>query len=377
MRARKTLLMVAPTAKFFRSHRLPIALAAKDAGYRVAVACPTDSDSELLALDGLEHLPLAINRSGLGMWAQWQSLRGLFGVFRRERPDVVHLITAKPVLLGGIAARLLGIPTVAAVTGLGYLFVRSDRTARTIRKLLLTAYRFALNRPDTVFIFQNDNDREIFASSGLLQNASVVMIPGSGVDLERITPQPLPPPPAIVLLPCRMLRDKGVVEFVEAARLLRERGYDATFRLLGDPDAANPASLTQSELEAFAEDGYVQWSPFEADIASALAQSTIVCLPSYREGFPKTLIDAAAAGRAMVATDVPGCRDAIVPGLTGILCEARSAASLAAAVESLLSQPSLVEAMGKAARKDAEARFDIRQVVARHLEIYSSLILSR
>lgn len=368
-----TILMVAPTAKFFRSHRLPIALAAKAAGHRVGVACPSDADSRLLAEDGLEHFPLAISRSGLSLSAQWGSMTALIKLLRRERPDVVHLITAKPVLLGGIAARILDIPTVAAVTGLGHLFVRSDRGARMIRKVLLTAYRFGLDRADNLFIFQNDNDRQTFADSGLLRKSSVVMIPGSGVDLDRITPQPFPPAPPVILLPCRMLRDKGVVEFVEAAHILRDRGSDAIFRLLGDPDPDNPASLSHSELVAFAQAVNIEWQPFEADISTALARCTIVALPSYREGFPKSLIDAAAAGRPMVAADVPGCRDAIIPGVTGYLCEARSASSLADALERLLSQPQLIKSMGEAARRDAEGRFDIRQVVAKHLEIYASL----
>lgn len=371
MATRRKLILVSPTARFFRSHRLPIAIGALQAGYRVGVACPTGEESERLAEDGLQHFPVPISRSGMSPGAELATVRALLALFRQERPDVVHLITAKPALHGGLAARLVGIPSVTSVTGLGHLFMRSDLRARMLQASLLHAYRFGLNRRDNLFVFQNTVDRDTFAAYGLLRRAGQELVPGSGVDLEAIRPHPLPATVPVVLMPCRMLHDKGVAEFVEAAGILRSRGHNAIFRLMGDPDPANPTSLTLEQLQQIERDGIVEWKGFNPDINAALAQCAIVALPSYREGFPKTLIDAAAAGRAMVTTDVAGCRDAVIAGVTGLLCAPRSALALADALEKLLLDPALVSAMGAAARKDAESRFDIRQVVALHLGFYA------
>ena len=365
-----TLLFLAPSAKFFLSHRAAIGRAAIADGFSVVVACPRDDDSRGLEALGMVHVAIPLSRSGNSPWGEARTLWSVWRAFRRVSPSIAHLITAKPALHGGLAGRFTGTPTVTAVTGLGHLFIRTDWRARAARAVLLFAYRLGLRRSSNHFIFQNSDDQETFRSFGLLAHSDATILPGSGVDLERITPAPLPSGNPVVLMPSRMLADKGVWEFVEASRLLATRGINARMRLLGDPDAENPTSLTLEELQGIPHNSPTEWQPHTADIAAALAEATIVVLPSYREGFPKTLIDAAAAGRAMVATDVQGCRDAIVAGETGLLCRVRDAGSLADQIATLLTEPGLAAAMGQAARKNAVARFDLQKIIAAHLALY-------
>lgn len=371
--ARASILFVAPSAKFFLSHRLPLALGAQAAGFEATVACPQDADCLRIAAHGIGHVGLPVHRGGLHPWRDARTLWRLHGIMRMLRPDVVHLITAKPALLGGLAARWLGSPTVTAITGLGSAFMQEGLIAKLVQTLLFGGYRTGLGHRENVFIFQNHTDMALFQKQGLLVGAAVRLIPGSGVDLQRITPQVLPDGPPLVLMPSRMLRDKGVMEFAEAARLLIQQGWRARFRLLGDPDLDNPTSLTQADLRAIERTSPVEWHPHSADIAGQLAAASIVALPSYREGFPKSLIDAAAAGRVCVATDVPGCRDAVLDGVTGLLCQPRNPDSLAQAIASLLNNPERMARMGAAARQHAERHFDIANVVEAHLTIYQQL----
>jgi glycosyltransferase involved in cell wall biosynthesis len=243
----------------------------------------------------------------------------------RRRPDVVHLITAKPALFGGWAAALTGRPALVAITGLGFAFSNDTALARTLRRILLFGYRTAIDRPGNHVIFQNKDDQGEFERAGLMRRAKFSMLSGSGTDLSVIKRHPLPLGRPVVALPARLLRDKGVLEFVEAARRLRDHPSRPIFRLIGDPDLGNPTSVTEVELRAWVREGAVEWAGFQADINAFLAQVHIVALPSYyREGFPKTLIDAAAAGRAAVTTDAPGCRDAVIDGVTGLLTPVRT-----------------------------------------------------
>lgn len=367
------LLFVSPDTKFFQSHRLPIALAAIAAGYEVALASP-HSPADASLPSAMQKRDVSFRRGGMSPASLSATLGGLNEAVSGFRPDLMHLITAQAVLIGGLVARVRGIPTVSAVTGLGHLFIQTDAATRTKRAVLSAGYRVALNRPANHVIFQNPTDRQIFADMGVLQRCSTSIIPGSGADLGRVSPKPLPPGPFRVLMPSRMLRDKGVEDFVDAAGIARQRGEDTIYTLLGDPDPANPTSVTASDLQEWSSVPNMEHWPHTNDIGDALAKAHLVVLPSYREGFPKTLIDAAAAGRGSVATDVPGCRDAIVPGVTGILVPVRDPQAIADAVAALARDRKRVTAMGVAARAHAEATFGIGTVVSRHLEIYSELL---
>lgn len=366
------LMVVVNVDWFFVSHRLPIALAAQQHGYRVHVATGvTDRRAELEA-HGLVVHALPLDRGASGPASAWRMSVAMWRVFRAVRPDLVHLVTIKPVLFGGLAARLAGIRSVvAAISGLGYVFVATGPWA-ALRRLVVSAwYRLVLGSADVVAIFQNTEDRAQLGKATRLPLARSVLIRGSGVDLARHVVQPVPLGVPVVMLAARLLADKGVREFVQAAVLLRRAGCVARFVLVGDVDPANPASLARSELEAWSRDGIVECWGHRVDMPQVLAQARLVVLPSYREGLPKVLLEAAACGRAVVTTDVPGCRDAIEPDVTGVLVPVRDAPALAQAIRALLEDAPRCRAMGLAGRALAERAFDVRQVVAAHLELYA------
>ncbi|CAB3830766.1 MULTISPECIES: glycosyltransferase family 4 protein [Achromobacter] len=371
----RRLMFVVNNPAFFMSHRVPVALAAQQAGYDVHVATmdgPAVAEIEAL---GMTHHAIPMTRSGKHPLQELNTLRALVRLFRRVRPDVVHLVTIKPVLYGGIAARLARVPgMVAAISGLGFVFLSNSLKMRLVRAVVARLYRVALGHPNSRVIFQNANDRDLLKSLGAVRDEQVVMIRGAGVDLDayRATPEP-PSPPVVVTMVARLLRDKGVREFVEAASILRKRGLPVTMQLVGGVDAGNPTSATQQEVDAWQRDGAVEALGERSDIASLYAACHIAVLPSYREGLPKSLIEAAASGRAVVTTDVPGCRDAIEPGKTGLLVPVRDAPALADAIARLVEDAALRQSMGEAGRKLAESEFDIRRVARVHVELYEAL----
>ena len=371
----RTLLFVVNVDWFFLSHRLPIALEAMRQGYQVHIATGLTDRLDELQRNGLVVHPLALDRSSAGLGNAWRTVLQLWQIFKAVRPDVVHLVTIKPVLLGGLVARLAGVPAVvAAVSGLGFVFMARGAKAAVRRWLVGAFYRLALGHGNLKVIFQNADDLRSLAKMAHLPGAKVAVIRGSGVDLARYAQVPLPSGVPVVLLATRLLADKGVLEFVQAARLLKQRGCNARFVLVGTVDTANPTSFTNTEVSAWVDEGAVEWWGHRADMPQVLAASQVVVLPSYREGLPKVLIEAAACGRAVVTTDVPGCRDAIDPGITGVLVPVRNAVALANAMEALINDSVRCQVMGDAGRALAEKAFDVRQVVATHLQLYQELI---
>lgn len=373
----KKLLFVVNAPEFFLSHRLPIAIAAREAGFEVHVGtAPGASVPEIQHL-GFVHHTLAIARSGQNPLTELRSLVQLYRLFRKLNPDLVHLITIKPVLYGGIAARFAGVSAVvAAVSGLGTVFVAQSVSARARRHVVSLLYRFAFRHRQLAVIFQNPDDRDGLLAIGALKPTAVKMIRGSGVDLANYAFLPEPEGQPVVVMASRLLRDKGVYEFVEAARLLRARGVEVVMRLIGARDPGNPTSVGKSELDGWASEGVVELPGFRADIAEQYQAAHIVCLPSYREGLPKGLVEAAACGRAVITTDVPGCRDAIEPGETGILVPVKNSRALADAIQHLIENPERRLSMGKAGRRLAEQAFSIDYIVDQHLAIYKELLAS-
>ncbi|BEG76089.1 glycosyltransferase family 4 protein [Achromobacter xylosoxidans] len=375
MSAARRLLFVVNNPAFFMSHRVPVALAAQRAGYDVHVATmdgPAVADIEAL---GMTHHAIPMTRSGKHPLQELGTLLALLRLFRHLRPQVVHLVTIKPVLYGGIAARLARVPgMVAAISGLGFVFLSNSLKMRLVRAVVARLYRLALGHRNSRVIFQNGADRDLLKSLGAVRDEQVVLIRGAGVDLDlcRALPEP-PAPPVVVTMVARLLRDKGVQEFVQAARLLRERGVPVTMRLVGGVDAGNPASATPAEVEAWQREGCVEALGERADVPQLYADSHIAVLPSYREGLPKSLIEAAACGRAVVTTDVPGCRDAIDPGKTGLLVPVRDPQALADAIARLAGDATQRQAMGAAGRALAEREFNIERVARIHVDLYDTL----
>lgn len=366
----KRLLFVVNAPAFFLSHRLPLAVAARAAGYDVHIAT-ADGDAVVdIERQGFVHHVLPLSRSGRNPVRELSSLVAMWRLFRALRPSLVHLVTIKPVLYGGLMARLAGVPgMVAAVSGLGTVFLSNGGT----RKLVQGLYRLALGHSNSAVIFQNADDRDALRRIGAVRSDQVRLVRGSGVALIDYPCLPEPEGLPVVTMAARLLRDKGVAEFVEAAKILHERGVSAEFRLIGSPDPGNPTSITDAELEQWKTQANVQLLGFCSDIPRQYAESNVVCLPSYREGLPKSLVEAAACGRAVVTTDVPGCRDAIIPRESGVLVPPRDAEALANAIQALLTDPERRRGMGRAGRALAEKEFAIEKIVAAHLAIYREL----
>ncbi|MGS1117174.1 glycosyltransferase family 4 protein [Castellaniella sp. UC4442_H9] len=362
---------------FFLSHRLPLALAARDAGYDVHVATMDGPSVSEIRSHGLAHHVVRMSRSGMNPWAEAKTLWAFWRLLRALRPDLVHAVTIKPVLYGGIACRLARVPAfIAAISGLGYVFLQPSGSGGLLRRLALVLYRCALAGRNSRVIFQNTADRDVLVAAGAVRPEQAVMLRGSGVDLDRFTPQPWPEEPVTVCMASRLLRDKGVEEFAAAARLAREQGAALRWRLAGSPDPGNPASIDLALVRGWESAGLLEYVGECTDVAVLYAQSHIVALPSYREGLPKSLIEAAACGRPVVTTDVPGCRDAVEPGMSGLLVPARDARALAEAVLRLAGDSSLRERMGAAGRALAERDFGLAGIVRAHLDLYAELTAS-
>lgn len=375
----KKLLFVVNVDWFFLSHRLPIALAAMTQGYQVHIATSLTDKKAELQRHGMTVHPLDLDRSSTGIGDAWRTMRQLFLVYKSVQPDLVHLVTIKPVLLGGFVARLSRAPAVVvAVSGLGFVFVARGFKASLRRWLVGGLYRLALGHSNLKVIFQNPDDKVCLTKLARLPDSKMALIRGSGVDLRQYKVFPLPEGVPVVILAARLLADKGVREFVQAAKFLREPGnaprYGARFVLVGELDLANPASLTAAELAQWRQEGWVELWGQRTDMPQVFAAAHVVVLPSYREGLPKVLIEAAACGRAVVTTDVPGCRDAIEIDVTGVLVPVRDAWALADAIKRLLDDPQRCQTMGNAGRDLAERAFDVREVVAGHMRIYEELM---
>lgn len=372
------LLFVVNQTEFFLSHRLPLALAAKGNGYDVHVATPNSEGVAVIHEASLIHHDVPFSRKGMHPFSELTSLRALFRLYRTLRPDIVHHVTIKPVIYGSVVARLTGVPAVVnAVSGLGYVFISQGLKAAFLRRAVRWAYRFALNHPNSRVIFQNNDDLELFTRDKLVRPQQAILVKGSGVDLKRFVPTKQPKGAPVALLASRLLRDKGVYEFVDAARALQNNGVKARFVLAGDVDPGNPASLSAETVGGWDQERVVEWWGPQEDMPAVFAQTHIVCLPSYREGLPKVLIEAAACGRPIVATDVPGCREIVRHNDNGLLVPRNDSAALANAVRRLIMDPALRERMGRRGREIAAQEFGLERVVAETLAVYRALLAGR
>ncbi|WFE68794.1 glycosyltransferase family 4 protein [Thiomicrospira sp. R3] len=370
----KRIAFVVNNSAYFVSHRMPIGLALINKDFEVHVigpgVCP-----EILADKGFKYHSVAMSRKGMKPFAELSTIIALRRLFKQIQPGLVHLVTIKPYLYGGIAARLAGVPAVvSAVAGLGTVFIDNSLKAKVVRSVLWFFFRFAFGHNNQKIIFQNQCDKSLLSNWIGLAEEKSVLIRGSGVDLNlyKFLPESVDVP--VVTVVARLLVDKGVVEFVDASRVLKSRGIDVRMCLVGDIDEGNRTSVTKSQLTDWVSQGLVEVWGFRKDIDQVYAESNIACLPSYREGLPKALIEAAACGRAVVTTDVPGCRDAIEDKVTGFLVPVRDAEALADAIQDLIENPDKRKSMGKAGRELAEREFAIEKVVDAHLNIYDELL---
>lgn len=384
---KKRIAFIVNHAAFFVSHRFNLALAAREAGFEVCLFTGQAGSVQMettavhhLKLNGLLHKKALFTSSGMNPLIELIGLLQLVWFILRFQPDIVHCASPKGVLYGGIAARLGGAPALLlAISGMGYAHTTGGSHVRSrgwVRKIYNVLSRFAFDHRNVRVIVQNRDDYMSILESGLATEHTVTTIPGSGVQLARYAECTVSDKRDIVLLPARMLKDKGVVEFVEAARWVKERQPRWRFVLAGAAGYQNPSAIAKVHLQAWQAEGCVEWIGHVEDMTELYREASIVCLPSYREGMPKSLLEAAAAGCAVVTTDVPGCRDAIEPGVTGDKVPARDSGALATALLSLIEDPNRRRAYGMQGQKRAKKLFSIDTVSDRTVAIYKGMLVN-
>ena len=361
---------------YFLSHRLPPALAALREGFDVAVATRVGTQGQQILDHGFRLISLEHLKRETRSFNELRAIRELRAIYRHENPDIVHHVALKPILYGNIAALGLPLKIVNAFAGLGYLESSKSLKAMILRTVIWNTMRFLLNRPNSFTILQNFEDRDFAVNKlGLsVDNTEVIM--GSGVDLEFFKPSLQPSGAPIVMLPSRLLWNKGVAEFVAAAELLTSTGVHARFVLVGDTDEGSPSAIPRSQLAEWNDAGSIEWWGKMSNMQEVLPQASIICLPSYREGIPKVLIEAAACCRPVVTTDVPGCRDVVQHYVNGMLVPPKNADVLALTIRVLLENSDLRARMGDAGRKIA-AHFSQDVVIEKTLARYGLLTNSR
>ena len=342
-------------------------------GASVVIAAPPEADDVMAGLPSDRFMPLRMSRSGLNPFADAQLLAGYVRLFRGVRPSAYLSFTIKPNIYGALAARLMGVPAIPNVSGLGTAFLSGGWLGRLVDVL----YRLAFARCEVVF-FQNPDDRRIFVDRGIVTAARARLLPGSGIDLKQFAPAPpLSGGPPIFLFIGRLLTDKGVREFVEAAQLTKARYPEARFRLLGGLDPENRTAIGRQELDRWIAEGTVEYLGPTNDVRPHIGDAGAVVLPSYREGLPRSLLEGGAMARPLIATDVPGCREIVQDGATGLLCQVRSASSLAGAMARFAEMDvDQRQALGDAARAKVDAEYDERAVIDAYLEVVKPLMRS-
>lgn len=376
----KKILFLVSEDRYFFSHRLSLGRAALQAGFEVAVATKTTTYRQKIQDAGLTVFPLKyFTRAGLNPFQQCLLLVELFKIYRTYQPDIVHQVAIKPVILGSLIALWCRIPLIInALGGLGYLFIDSKaRVTTKLKKRLLRAFtcwlfRFIFSRSNTKLILQNQDDFDTLTKAHCVTDPQKMhIIRGSGVDIKAFPETPFPPePPIIIACVSRLLWDKGIGELVTAARILQRKNIAAKVMLYGTPDPENPSSVTQEQIQAWHDAGFIIWQGHCNHVAKAYADCHIAVLPSYREGLPKTLLEAASSGRPIVTTDVPGCREVVKEGENGLLVPIKDSEELANALMVLIENKALRLRLGQAGRKRIEHYFSDTIIHEKILKLY-------
>ena len=376
MARRPKLLYLVSEDWYFVSHRLALAFTAKEAGFDVSVATRVTRHGDDIRDAGLKLIPIALARSGLNPLHEARTLSELNAVFARETPDLVHNVSLKPVIYGAWAAHRAGAKGIVnALMGLGWVFSSDSAKARALRPFVRIALRQALSVPDTRTIVQNADDAALIADQQLAPRDSIRLIRGSGVNPAEYAAEDADADVPLVVLPARLLIAKGVREFIAAAAQLKVEGVNARFALVGEPDTDNPAAISREEILEAVLAGHVEHWGWRNDMSDVLRETSLVCLPTfYGEGVPKALIEAAASARAIVATDVPGCREIVRPGENGWLVPPRDVEALATALRQAIAQPGLCAELGMRGRRIVEREFSLGAVIQDTLAVYAELV---
>jgi glycosyltransferase involved in cell wall biosynthesis len=384
MNTKKKAIFLLASDWYFWAHWHPLALGVQRAGYEVKVVTPPGKYVSDITRVGLTHVPLEMDRQGRNPLADLSTLKALRALFAKEQPDIVHNIALKPILYGTLAAQASDargmapfgkskrVGIVNTMPGMGYVFLNPQLLSRSIRPFMQGFFRASLWAKNCRLVLLNRSNRDKWLEWGASPDRTR-LIGGAGIALDRFPFSEEGGGVPLVVLPARLLFDKGVREFIEAVRMLRARKVQARFALVGEPDLGNPASVTRDDMNGWEKEGLVELFGWRDDMAKVYAEAAIVCLPSYGEGIPQSLVEALACGRPVVASDVPGCHDVVREGDNGLLVPVRTTEPLAAALEKLIGDRETRQKMGKRGRQIAESEYAIAKIVEKHLALYEEL----
>jgi len=360
---------------FFHSHFLDRAKYIASSGGTVGIATRFSIHEEDLRDLGFELFPIDFSRRGLNPITEFITALKIRRIVRRFKPDIAHNIALKPVVTGTFG-ELLGRQGVVinALVGMGYIFTSTDTRASVVKPILSRILKFLLRSNSVHVVIENPDDLNSLVDEGFVRKSQISLIRGAGVDLIAFPFQPEATGPVVVTMVSRILRDKGVLEFIDAASQLQTRVPEVVFQIVGEPDLGNPSAIQQSEIDSWESLPNVKYLGRRSDIADILKGSHIVCLPSYREGLPKSLLEALSSGRPIITTDVPGCREVCEDGVNGLLVPARDSVALSNAIEKLALNQDLRLAMGRAGRVRAESEFSNEIVCTQTLDLYRRLM---
>jgi glycosyltransferase involved in cell wall biosynthesis len=375
-------LFVGNSTRYFLSHRMELARALVLRGYRVGALLPapvSNEDRTNIAAGGIAIHEYPYKPAGMNPLYELRTLVALRRVYRDLRPDIVQHLTVKPALYGGAISRWLGTETrIQSIMGLGFLFNATDLLTRALRRVLLPAFRYALGGRGSILTLQNPDDCERLRASSSLGRGDwprIEILPGSGVDPSDYNPNAKPEEPPIVLFAGRLIRSKGIVEFAEAARLLRSKYPASRFVVCGNIVGDHPAAVSEADMRAWVEEGVIEWWGHRNDMPSVLARASIVVLPShYGEGLPRALLEAAAAARPIVTTDTEGCREIGRNGVNALLVPVCDAEALAEAILRLLNDPELRARLGREGRRIVMEEFSLEIVIRKTLDLYDQML---
>jgi glycosyltransferase involved in cell wall biosynthesis len=360
---------------YFWSHRLELARAAQRAGWEVLVATRVQDHAKRIEDEGFKLLPLRLSRSNWHPLQEILAVLELIRLYRGERPDLVHHVALKPILYGSFAARVTKVKAVVnAFPGLGYTFIGDGKQKGVLRSIIGKALQWVLGLSNSRAVFQNEDDAAELVKAGVVSWEQISIIRGVGVNTKIFAPPTRKPEGSLVVLAGRLLWDKGIEEFVKAARLLKANGIESRFVLVGMVDRHNPAAIPEAQLRTWEAEGAIEWWGHREDMPSILGSADIVVLPSYREGLPKVLLEAAACARPVVATDVPGCREIVRDQENGVLVPPRNAQALFSAISLLVQDPVLRTRMGRCGREMVVRNFSSQRIVGETISVYRTLL---
>ena len=370
----KKILFIVNAVWYFRLHWLPLAVCIKKDGFEVYVASSNEKgEKKYIENTGIKFIEMPFQRQSMNPIRGFKSFIGIIRLIKETRPDIVHNITIKPVILGTLASRILSIPFIVnSVTGLGYTFIRPGFFGLLLRNAIKFIYRVLFTRKRLMVTFQNSEDRSLLYSNRRSFPESAIVIKGVGVNTTKYKQTPIPLDNNIVILASRLLWDKGVKEFVNAAKYLHENNVNVQMALVGEPDEKNPQSVSEDELYEWSKEKYIEWWGFQKNMPEVINKASIVVLPSYREGLPTILIEAASAGRPLIATNVPGCNEVVKNGINGFLVPVKNHIELATTIQKLITNNTLMTTMGENSRRIALNEFDFNIILQKHLELYKS-----